>query len=202
MDAAALETLARRFADALAAADAEALAACVSPDVRLRAVIPPGCVERTGRDAVDALRSWFDVPRASVEWVRSEQVSDRARVSYRIAVETDGGPAVMEQWSFWDVGEEVIEGIDLVCSGRRPVLAAAGDVHAFDAGEMGCADGLSQEFKRRLRAIPVGDVLRVVTRDASAKEDLPSLARLMGQRIESVETLGDGRLEITVERVR
>jgi len=42
----------------------------------------------------------------------------------------------------------------------------------------------------------------VVARDPAAREDLPSLARLLGNRVVSVETQDDGRLEMTVERRR
>ncbi len=76
------------------------------------------------------------------------------------------------------------------------------NTHDFDAGELGCADGLAGEFRRRIGAIPVGDVLVVTARDPAAKEDLPPLARMMGHAVRSVETLGDGRLQITVERRR
>ncbi|MCA1834542.1 MAG: sulfurtransferase TusA family protein [Actinomycetota bacterium] len=74
--------------------------------------------------------------------------------------------------------------------------------HEFDAGGMGCADGLAGEFRRRMQAIPVGDVLVVTTHDPAAKEDLPPLARMMGHVVRSIEDPGDGRLLVTVERGR
>ncbi len=75
-------------------------------------------------------------------------------------------------------------------------------VHEFDAGNMGCADGLAGEFRTQIRAIPVGDVLIVTARDPAAREDLPPLARMMGHAVLSVESPGDGRLLMTVERGR
>ena len=75
-------------------------------------------------------------------------------------------------------------------------------VHQFDAGDLGCADGLATEFRRHMQAIPVGDVLVVSTSDAAAKEDLPPLARMMGHTVRSIEAPGDGRLLVTVERGR
>jgi TusA-related sulfurtransferase len=48
----------------------------------------------------------------------------------------------------------------------------------------------------------VGDSLVVISRDPAAKEDLPALARLLGNRVVSVKTPDDGRLEMTVERRR
>ena len=72
----------------------------------------------------------------------------------------------------------------------------------FDAGTLGCGDGLAAAFKERIGRVGVGDVLRVRTTDPSAKEDLPSLARLMGHTIRSMEGGPDGSLTITVERRR
>jgi TusA-related sulfurtransferase len=99
-----------------------------------------------------------------------------------------------------------IAAIDLLCSGFRPDVEAdmdpASHTHRFDAGTMGCADGLAREFRRRILAIPVGDLLEVETIDPAAKEDLPPLARMMGHAVTSVESPGDGRLLITVERGR
>ena len=82
-------------------------------------------------------------------------------------------------------------------AGKEP-----GRVHTFDAGDLSCGTGLAQEFRRQILAIPVGDMLKVETIDPAAKEDLPSLARLMGHTVRSVESPGDGRLLITMERGR
>lgn len=73
-------------------------------------------------------------------------------------------------------------------------------MHHFDAGNMGCASGLAEEFRRRLEAIPLGDRLEVVARDPAAREDLPSLARMLGHQVSSVETRGAEGVVITVER--
>jgi TusA-related sulfurtransferase len=75
-------------------------------------------------------------------------------------------------------------------------------IHHFDAGDLGCADGLAGEFRRRIQQIPVGEVLEVSTRDPAAKEDLPPLARMMGHVVRSIEASGDGRLMVKVERGR
>ena len=74
--------------------------------------------------------------------------------------------------------------------------------HEFDAGTLGCGDGLAVEFRNRVAGVAIGDQLRVRTTDPSAKEDIPSLARLMGHEVRSVETQPDGSLTITVERRR
>ncbi len=72
----------------------------------------------------------------------------------------------------------------------------------FDAGTLGCGDGLAAAFRDRIGQMNVGDLLRVRTSDPSAKEDLPSLARLMGHAIRDVQAQPDGSLTITVERRR
>jgi TusA-related sulfurtransferase len=75
-------------------------------------------------------------------------------------------------------------------------------MHDFDAGTLGCGDGLAARFRDRMKEVAIGDRLRVRTEDASAKEDLPSLARLMGHEVRSIEAHTDGSLTITVERGR
>jgi TusA-related sulfurtransferase len=74
--------------------------------------------------------------------------------------------------------------------------------HEFDAGTLGCGDGLARAFRDRIGQVGVGEQLRVRTTDPSAKEDLPSLARLMGHVVHTVEAHPDGSLTITVERRR
>jgi TusA-related sulfurtransferase len=82
-------------------------------------------------------------------------------------------------------------------AGKEP-----GRVHTFDAGDLSCATGLAEEFRRQIRLIPLGDELLVTTGDPSAKEDLPPLARMMGHTVRSIETSRDGSLLIDVERGR
>jgi len=82
-------------------------------------------------------------------------------------------------------------------AGQQP-----GRVHTFDAGDLSCATGLAEEFRRQIRLIPLGDELLVTTGDPSAKEDLPPLARMMGHTVRSIETSRDGSLLIDVERGR
>jgi TusA-related sulfurtransferase len=72
----------------------------------------------------------------------------------------------------------------------------------FDAGDMGCGEGLPMEFRRRVHALEVGDAIEFLVRDPSAKEDLPPLARMMGHRIRSMEDRSDGYLSVVVERAR
>jgi TusA-related sulfurtransferase len=75
-------------------------------------------------------------------------------------------------------------------------------VHTFDAGDLSCATGLAEEFRRQIQRIPLGDELVVTTGDPSAREDLPPLARMMGHTVRSIESSRDGSLVIDVERRR
>ena len=72
----------------------------------------------------------------------------------------------------------------------------------FDAGELGCATGLTTEFRRRIQSVELGGLLEVVVHDPSAKVDLPSLARMMGHRVRSTESRDDGAGVLLIERAR
>jgi TusA-related sulfurtransferase len=193
------------FVERLAARDFEGLAECLDPDVRLRALIPGGPEERHGRAAASGrFADWFgDATTFELVESRIESVGDRWLVTYRIDLDEGHGPRRVEQHLFCDLGAELVERIDLLCSGFRPLVGPLPTgIHHYDAGTLGCADGLAGAFRAQLHQIPVGDSLVVVARDPAAREDLPSLARLLGNRVVSVETYDDGHLEMTVERAR
>ena len=84
-------------------------------------------------------------------------------------------------------------------SGARP--SDAGRIIVFDAGWMGC-DVLPMAFRRQMQAVALGDVVEFTVFDPSAKEDLPSLARMMGHRILRSEQREDGAIVVSVERAR
>lgn len=197
-------TTTQEFLELLAARDFERLAAILAGDARARFLLPHGLEEYAGRDAiVRRIASWFG--SASVFELTSsteDEVGLRHRLSWRFSVVRDGGSReVIEQLVYLDLGPQGIQQIDLLCSGfHLEPRATAGPIQVFDAGEMGCADGLAQEFRRQIAKVSIGGSLEVVVSDPAAKEDLPSLARLLGQRITSTEALDDGRLTITVER--
>jgi TusA-related sulfurtransferase len=202
--ATAERTTSQKFLKLLAARDFERLAATLASDAHARLLLPYGLEEDTGRDAiVGRIESWFG--SASVFDLTSssdEAVGLRQRISWRFSVVRDGGSReVIEQLAYLDLGPHGIERIDLLCSGfQKEPSGATGPMQVFEAGAMGCADGLAQEFRRRLAKVPIGGSLDVVVSDPAAKEDLPSLARLLGQRVTSTEAHDDGRLTITVER--
>ena len=77
----------------------------------------------------------------------------------------------------------------------------SGRVVPFDAGWMSC-DVLPMAFRRQMQAVAVGDVVVCTVFDPSAKEDLPSLARMLGHKILRSEDRDDGALVVSVERGR
>ena len=188
--------------------DFDGVAALFDPDVEMRALLPHGPHAYNGREEVTGrFKFWFGTGDESRSvHAEARAVEDRVELSYgfQILNGAEGakpGWQSIEQRAFCDIGT-MIERVDLVCSGFRPMIETSAQVHRFDAGDMGCGDGLPQEFRRWVRSIGVGEVMEVVTKDPAAKEDLPSLARLMGNTVKSIETLEDGRLLISVERGR
>lgn len=195
------DSAAGRFVAAIAARDADAIAEAVAPEARFRYLIPPGSGQVAGRAAVAAkFLEWFgDADVLTVERAQVEPVADRTAAAYRFSVRTGSVAEVIEQQIYLDLDEHGrIAALDLLCSGFRP--AGVAGTHQFDAGQLGCADGLAEEFRRRILAIPLGDVLAIQTSDPAAKEDLPPLARLMGHKVLAIEPSGEGQLLITVER--
>jgi TusA-related sulfurtransferase len=198
-------TTGRTFVRALAARNFGAVQATLADDVRFRMLLPRGPEEVRGAGAAaQTLAGWFGGADAlELEASAVDRVVDRLCVSYRLRVRREDGWRRIEQRLFAAVGDGGrMETIDLLCSGFRPLPEPAAGVRRFDAGDLGCADGLAEAFRRQVQAIAPGEVLVVVARDPAAKEDLPALARLMGHAVRSVEASADGRLVITVERGR
>lgn len=200
---------AERLVGAIAARDYTRLFGVLARDARLRYMIPSGPGQVAGAaDVAAKYFEWFgDGVALEAQEVLVQRVSDRTSARYRFRLREGREWEVVEQQAYIDVDADGrIAAIDLLCSGFRPTdgpgEASATETHEFDADTMSCADGLASEFRRRIGAIPVGDVLAVIARDPAAKEDLPPLARLMGHTVRSVEAPGDGRLVIKVERGR
>ncbi|HUF02311.1 MAG TPA: nuclear transport factor 2 family protein [Gaiellaceae bacterium] len=113
---------------ALAERDFGRLAGTLAPDVRMRALIPPGPVELSGAElAAASFASWFGESNG-LELVHSgsDEVGDRLHVFYRLRVKRPGDPwKVIEQHLFCALDEGRITALDLVCSGFRPDAAGA-----------------------------------------------------------------------------
>jgi TusA-related sulfurtransferase len=178
----------------------------LADDVRFRMLVPRGLMTESDADAtIGRFRGWFgDADMFEIEASSSGEIEGRAVIIYRFRLHDADGWQVIEQHLMLDVGADArIAAIDLLCSGFRSIAVSQPEgVHHFDAGDLGCADGLASEFRRRMQQIPVGHMLVVSTRDAAAKEDLPPLARMMGHVVHSIEAPGDGRLLVSVERGR
>jgi len=194
------------FLDALTTREYAAARALLADDVRFRMLVPSGLMTESDAEAtIGRFIGWFgDADPFEVVASSSGEVEGRAAVTYRFRLHDADGWQVIEQHLMVDVGADAcIAAIDLLCSGFRPIAVSEPDgVHHFDAGDLGCADGLAGEFRRRMQQVPVGHVLVVSTRDPAAKEDLPPLARMMGHVVRSIEAPGDGRLLVSVERRR
>jgi TusA-related sulfurtransferase len=196
----------RAFVEALAARDFEALLAMLAEDIRFRMLLPKGPQQEDGAaSTAGRFIHWFgDADELELQASTVDHVADRLAVSYRFRLHDSDGWQLIEQHLVVDVADDGrMHTIDLLCSGFRPLPEpAANGVHQFDAGDLGCADGLAGEFRRRIQAIPVGEVLVVTARDPASKEDLPPLARMMGHTVRSVDATDDRRVLITVERGR
>ena len=116
-----------KFVAALAQRDFVGLADALSPTVRMRALIPPGPVEVSGRDQAAArFACWFG-GREALELVDSagDAVGDRFHISYRLRVRDAGEPwKIVEQHLFCSMDGARISALDLVCSGFRAETAA------------------------------------------------------------------------------
>ena len=118
------------FIAALAARDFSRLAGTLAPEVRMRALIPPGLVEISGAEAAAAkFESWFgDAEEFGLIRSGSDAVADRLHVFYRLRVKNPGNvPKLVEQHVFCTLDTDRINGLDLVCTGFRPHTEACLD---------------------------------------------------------------------------
>jgi hypothetical protein len=116
------------FLEALAARNFTRLAATLAPDVRFRAMLPPGPMNWDGADTVsDVFGSWFGSAE-DFELVDAAvgEIGGRLHLSWRARLRPapfDIGASwhVIEQQAYADAGD-VIDAIDLLCSGFRAEL--------------------------------------------------------------------------------
>jgi hypothetical protein len=119
-----------RFARAIAAKDAPALLAVLAPDVDFRAMTPGRFWEASSaKEIVDdvILGRWFEPSDHidAVESVESEAVADRERVIYRFRVSNDDGSFLVEQSAYYEVVDDRISWLRIMCAGYRRVPAPA-----------------------------------------------------------------------------
>jgi hypothetical protein len=114
-----------QFITALRAADFAAIGNCLSPAVRLRALLPGRTVDAEGREAAVALLSdWLEAGSGcTVIDASADIVGRRLHLAYRVRLDGAGGPRVMEQQAYCDVTADAISSVRLLCSGGMPLLA-------------------------------------------------------------------------------
>jgi TusA-related sulfurtransferase len=194
------------FIAALANRDLKRLEACFHPEARLRALVPSGPQEHQGSATVAGqFIGWFQqADGLQILDQGVDTIADRLHIRYRFReTYADGDTEVIEQDTFCELQDRKIVAMDLVCSGHRPEgREPETEVRHYDAGELGCGSGLPQAFRQEIGAVPVGAVLEVRTRDPSAKEDLPSLARLLGHRVLRIESSPEEGTILAVQRCR
>ena len=113
---------------ALAARAFPRLVDTLSPDVRMRALLPPGLVEISGAEAAVAkFSAWFgDAVEFDLIDSGSDAFSDRRHVFYRLRVRKPGNvPKLVEQHLLCAFAGDRIDALDLVCSGFRPEQASS-----------------------------------------------------------------------------
>lgn len=196
------------FVGALRRRDFTALEASLAPHARARFLLPPGEEEYDSATAIRRrIESWYSAATTFHMIADSDEpIGPRRRLTWRLRLTFDPDGAqgqLVEQVAFVDVGVQGIEQIDLLCSGFQPDASRDPDsVVIYDAGDRGCADGLAQEFRRQVDALPRGATLVSVVRDPAAKADLPPLARMLGHAVRSVESEPGGVVRIAVEKMR
>jgi len=113
---------------ALARRDFLRLAETLAPDVRMRALLPPGTIELSGAETTVAkFSSWF-ADAEEFELIRSgsDTVADRLHVFYRLRVKKPGDQRkIVEQHLLCALDGGRIAALDLVCTGFRPDEAGA-----------------------------------------------------------------------------
>ena len=108
---------------ALAERDFPRLAGALTPDVQMRALIPPGLVEISDAEAAAAkFSAWFgDAEKLELIESGSDTFADRQHVFYRLRVTKPGNASkLVEQHLLCAFDGDRINGLDLVCTGFRP----------------------------------------------------------------------------------
>jgi hypothetical protein len=118
-----------RFARAIAAKDASALLDVLAPDVDFRAMTPGRFWEAgSAKEIVDDVifGHWFEPSDHidALESVESDTVADRGRVIYRFHVTNGDGAYLVEQSAYFDVVDDRISWLRIMCAGYRPVAAS------------------------------------------------------------------------------
>lgn len=115
--------LGRRFVEALAAKDPEALGAVLHPEVDFRALTPNRFWEAHDRNAVldIVLGVWFrpDDELDELVLLDTDAFADREQVRFRFRGHNCDGPMIVEQQAYFAERDGLIDWMRIVCSGQR-----------------------------------------------------------------------------------
>jgi hypothetical protein len=115
-----------RFARALAEKDVPELLAILHPEIDFRGLTPGDTWETTSADVLVQefmFDNWFDADDRidALEHVETGSVADRDRVAYRLRVTNPFGVFLVEQQAYFEVQDERISWLRIMCSGYRPM---------------------------------------------------------------------------------
>ena len=110
------------WVEALADRDPTRLAGVLADDVRLRALLPAGLVDLTGRDALlGEFHRWFDgMDLVRVADATAQPFSDRTLLHYELEVVKGDRRWIVAQSVVSVVNDGRLETLDIVCTGFRP----------------------------------------------------------------------------------
>jgi hypothetical protein len=110
---------------AIARQDAKALRSLISTPVTFRAVTPKRFWDaETAVEVADVILGvWFgpDKQVTDIASLETDSVGDVQKVSYRLRVDLESGPSVIEQVIYYTEADGKIVDLRLVCSGFRPI---------------------------------------------------------------------------------
>ena len=133
-----MTTAGERFARAVAAKDAAALAATMAGGIDFQALTPGRhWLAVSPRQVAEefVLGHWFG-PGAVITGLASltaGQVGGRQHVAYRLQVTRDGADHLVEQQAYYDTDGGQISWMRVLCAGYQPVPAAAAPAPAATA---------------------------------------------------------------------
>jgi hypothetical protein len=113
------------LAHAIAGQDATALRSLISTPVNFRAVTPKRFWDaETAVEVADVILGiWFgpDKVVTDISGLATDRVGDVEKVSYRLRVDLESGPSVIEQVIYYTGLHGQVVDLWLVCSGFRPL---------------------------------------------------------------------------------
>jgi ketosteroid isomerase-like protein len=124
--------VAGEFIDALTRRDFSSLADCLAPDVRFRALVPPGPFELSGSTEVgEKFRAWFGShPGFAVLDAGVGQIGSKLYLTWRLWCRFEDGIArTVEQQAYAKTDGRITD-LDLLCSGFQAEASAEQSVAA------------------------------------------------------------------------